>query len=279
VPPDVVAGSTMVFVASGRRVALRALASADSATCQVPVLASSEALELGPGHVEIAAVTGLLTAPASVVRDGEDGLAVRFESAREVTQRREAVRGDVELSLLVAVRDDEEPPGVDRSAGRRGGLSTGSGMISRRGLRAVGRPGADQAGAPATGRVVRGRTVNVSAGGVLAVLSSNPEGLLRVGMRLPAEMTLPSGDQVTAELQVVELRGWWVRMAFAQIDPRAREKLVRLVFTRERAALAQRREQRRVDIRSATAPARATAGYGATASGNGRRAGGGRRPR
>jgi hypothetical protein len=121
--------------------------------------------------------------------------------------------------------------------------------------------------------------VNVSAGGVLAVLNSNPEGLLRVGMHLPAEMTLPSGDQVTAVLQVVELRGWWVRMAFAQIDPRAREKLVRLVFTRERAALAQRREQRRVDIRTATAPARATAGYGVSASGTGRRAGGGRRPR
>jgi hypothetical protein len=258
----------MVFVAAGRRIPLRALASADSATCQVPVLASSEALDLGPGHVEVAAVSGLLTAPASVVRDGQDGLAVRFDSARQVTQRREAVRGDVELSLLVAVREGDGPHtvenGADRAAGSGGPGSRGRG---RRGdLRAVAPDGGERRPRP-VGRVLRGRTVNVSAGGVLAVLSANPDGVLQVGMRLPAEMTLPSGEQVSAVLQVVELRGWWVRTAFAEIDPRAREKLVRLVFTRERAALAQRREQRRVDVRTTNAANRGAAGSGTIASG------------
>jgi hypothetical protein len=286
VPPDVVAGSTMVFVAAGRRIPLRALASADSATCQVPVLASSEALDLGPGHVEIAAVSGLLTAPASVVRDGQDGLAVRFDSARRVTQRREAVRGDVELSLLVAVRDGDGPDrGADeadrgRDAGGRGARVPGAGARgaevrgaggrgprgpgagSRGGLTPLRGAASESAADRPVGRVLRGRTVNVSAGGLLAVLHANPEGALRVGMRLPAEMTLPSGEQVSAVLQVVELRGWWVRTAFAQIDPRAREKLVRLVFSRERAALAQRREQRRVDVREMTTAPRLAAGSG-----------------
>ena len=244
--PDVVAGSTMVFVAAGRRIPLRALASADADTHQVPVLASSEALDLGSGHVEIAAVSGLLTAPASVVRDGQDGLAVRFQSARQVTQRREAVRGELELSLLVAVRDDDAAP-VAGTVPPRGRLRA-AGPRAAGPSRAASSAGTDQGRPRPAGRVLRGRTVNVSAGGLLAVLHANPDGLLRVGMRLPAEMTLPSGDQVSAVLQVVELRGWWVRTAFIDIDPRSREKLVRLVFSRERAALAQRREQRRVDV-------------------------------
>jgi hypothetical protein len=262
VPPDVVAGSTMVFVASGRRISLRALASADAATRQVPVLASSEALDLGRGHVEIAAASGLLTAPASVVRDGRDGLAVRFESVRRVTQRREAVRGDVELSLLVAVRHDDLQAS-DGDAGPARGRGSGRAV-----LRAVG-----STGPRPVGSVLRGRTVNVSAGGLLAVMHANPDGLLRIGMRLPAEMTLPSGEQVSAVLEVIELRGWWVRTAFTEIDPRAREKLVRLVFTRERAALAQRREQRRVDVRTSATVARRAIGSRATPSSPGRRNG------
>jgi len=248
----------MVFVASGRRISLRALASADAATRQVPVLASSEALDLGRGHVEIAAASGLLTAPASVVRDGRDGLAVRFDSARQVTQRRDAVRGDVELSLLVAVRHDYLEAVDGGAAPARG----------RAALRAVA-----GTGPRAVGRVLRGRTVNVSAGGLLAVMHANPEGFLRVGMRLPAEMTLPSGEQVSAVLEVIELRGWWVRTAFAEIEPRAREKLVRLVFTRERAALAQRREQRRVDVRTSATVARRAIGSRATGSSPARRDG------
>jgi len=250
----------MVFVASGRRISLRALASADAATRQVPVLASSEALDLGRGHVEIAAASGLLTAPASVVRDGRDGLAVRFESVRRVTQRREAVRGDVELGLLVAVRHDYLEAVDGGAAPARGRAGAGLRAVAGTGPRAV-------------GRVLRGRTVNVSAGGLLAVMQANPEGLLRVGMRLPAEMTLPSGEQVSAVLEVIELRGWWVRTAFAEIDPRAREKLVRLVFTRERAALAQRREQRRVDVRTSATVARRAIGSRATPSSPGRRNG------
>jgi hypothetical protein len=209
--PDVTAGSTMVFVAGGRRVPMRALAACDATDSAVPVLATSEVLQLGTGHVEIATASGLVTAPGRVVRDGAGGLALRL-AGREVTQRREAVRGDVELSLRVAVRD---------------GASA----------------------APGQGRVVRGRTVNVSAGGLLALLDVNPDGLVQVGAELPAEVTLPSGDQVAAVLQVVEVRGWWIRTAFADIDPRSREKLVRLVFTRERAALAQRRERRAVEVR------------------------------
>ena len=209
--PDVAAGSTMVFVAGDRRIPMRALAAADDDS-DVPVLATLEVLGLGSGRVEIATPSGLVTAPARVVRDGSGGLLLRFTRAREVTQRREAVRGDIELSLRVALRDGER---------------TGSGG----------------------GRVVRGRTVNVSAGGLLARLDVNPAGLVDVGTRLPAEMTLPSGDRVAAILEVVEVRGWWIRTSFVEIDPRACEKLVRLVFTRERAALAQRRERRTVEVR------------------------------
>jgi len=234
VPHDLVAGSTLVFVASGRRVAMRALATADRDVPQVPVLGPSEALSLGEGHVEIVTASGLVTAPARVVQDAGGGLALRLATAREVTQRREAVRGDVELSLRVALQPH------------------------------------DPIGSTAPGRVVRGRTVNVSAGGLLAVLDANPGGAVQVGMRLPAEMTLPSGERVTAVLEVVELRGWWVRTAFAEIDPRVREKLVRLVFNRERASLAQRRERRGVEVRSAP-PSR-------VAAGSARRTGG-RRPR
>jgi hypothetical protein len=229
VPPDLVAGSTLVFVASGRRVAMRALATADRDVPQVPVLGPSEALSLGEGHVEMVTASGLVTAPARVVQDAAGGLALRLATAREVTQRREAVRGDVELSLRVALQPH------------------------------------DPIGSKGPGRVVRGRTVNVSAGGLLAVLDANPGGAVELGMRLPAEMTLPSGERVTAVLEVVELRGWWVRTAFAEIDPRVREKLVRLVFNRERAALAQRREWRGVEVRStashrAAGPARRTGG-------------------
>jgi PilZ domain len=227
--PDVVAGSTMVFVAGDRRIPMRAMASVD-ATSDLPVLASSEVLRLGDGHVEIATASGLVTAPGRVVQDGSGGLLLRVAQAREVTQRREAVRGEVELSLRVAVRDDDV---------------LGSGR----------------------GRVVRGRTVNVSAGGMLARLDVNPAGLVDIGMRLPAEMTLPSGERVAAVLEVVELRGWWVRTAFAEIDPRARERLVRLVFSRERAALAQRRERRTVEVRDQV---RGTAALSARASRTGR---------
>jgi hypothetical protein len=216
VPPDLVAGSTLVFVAGGRRVPMRALATADPSVPQVPVLGPSEVLALGDGHVEIVTASGLVRAPARVVQDGDGGLALRLAMAREVTQRREAVRGDVELNLRVALQTQESTAGVP-------------------------------------GRVVRGRTVNVSAGGLLAVLDANPGSAVQLGMRLPAEMTLPSGERVTAVLEVVELRGWWVRTAFAEIDPRVREKLVRLVFTRERAALAQRRERRGVEVRAAAA--------------------------
>jgi hypothetical protein len=199
----------MVFVAGDRRIPMRAMASVDDAS-DLPVLASSEVLRLGDGHVEIATASGLVTAPGRVVQDGAGGLVLRLSRAREVTQRREAVRGEVELSLRVAVRDGD--------------------LTGR-------------------GRVVRGRTVNVSAGGLLARLDVNPAGLVDIGMLLPAEMTLPSGERVAAVLEVVELRGWWIRTAFVEIDPRARERLVRLVFTRERAALAQRRERRSVEVR------------------------------
>jgi hypothetical protein len=221
VSSDLVAGSTLVFVAAGRRVPMRALATAGPSVPQVPVLGPSEALTLGDGHVEIVTPSGLITTPARVVQDGDGGLALRLAMAGEVTQRREAVRGDVELSLRVALQTQDRGPG-------------------------------------SPGRVVRGRTVNVSAGGLLAVLDSNPGTAVQLGMRLPAEMTLPSGDRVTAVLEVVELRGWWVRTAFAEIDPRVREQLVRLVFTRERAALARRRERRVVEVRAAGAPATAT---------------------
>ena len=231
-PPDLVAGSTLVFVASGRRVAMRALATADPNVSQVPVLGPSEALSLGNGHVEIVTASGLVTAPARVVRDSTGGLALRLATNGEVTQRREAVRGDVELSLRVALQPHH-------------------------------------AGVSGAGRVVRGRTVNVSAGGLLCVLDANPDGALELGMRLPAEMTLPSGERVSAVLEVVELRGWWVRTAFAEIDPRVREKLVRLVFNRERAVLVQRRERRGVEVRSAAS---------AVPVGSARRTGG-RRPR
>ena len=75
------------------------------------------------------------TSAARVVRDAAGGLALRLAHGREVTQRREAVRGDLELSLRVGV------PGAPASV---------------------------------RGRVVRGRTVNVSAGGLLALLDVNP---------------------------------------------------------------------------------------------------------
>jgi hypothetical protein len=176
------------------------------------VLGSSEVVALGDGHVEIVTPSGLVKAPGRVVQDRDGGLALRLAQTREVTQRRDAVRGDVELSLRVAVR-------------------------SRTG-------GPDE-----LGRVLRGRTVNVSAGGLLAVLDANPGGMVDLGMRLAAEMTLPSGERVTAVLEVVEVRGWWLRTAFAEIEPLVREKLVRLVFNRERAALAQRRERRGVEVR------------------------------
>lgn len=200
------AGTRLTLVTGGRQVPVRTLADLDldldavrPQDLELPVMAPTGLVD-SEGRLELGTATGLVSLQVHVVRCG-DGLALRLGSELRRDQRREAVRGDVALDVLIALPD----------------------------------------GAGGSYRVVRGRTLNVSAGGLLVRLATEPGELQHPGHLLDAELTLPGDRHVSAVLQVVDVDQRGVRTAFAEIEPAAQELLVRMVFARERAELARRR--------------------------------------
>lgn len=184
----------------------------------VPVMADSAAVEAGPGEVDIPTEHGSVRVPG-VVRSKNGVLTLHpLGDAEEVrAQRRQDVRGRLELSVraqLPYAKDEEAPPAA-RS-------------LSPSGLKVA---------------YLRGHTVDVSAGGLSAYLTS-PAVRLRRGSGLYLELDLPNGVLAPSVVAVVEHYGRALRAQFVDIAPGTREALARLVFAQQRAELAERRVRR-----------------------------------
>lgn len=207
------AGASMVLTADGRRVTLKALATASicglgsvgqrEVTARVSVIGPSEALHLGPGRVEVTTSAGAVRLPAMVVDDGA-GMVLRIGVEQPDVQRRSEVRGDLELPLQVAVPLPEDPT-------------------------------------EQTVRLLPGRTKNVSASGLLASLSVGTGMNIAPGTRLEAQVQLPDGQSVPVTLAVIEMTHFGLRAAFVGLRHMDAERFARLVFARERERLAERR--------------------------------------
>jgi hypothetical protein len=94
------------------------------------------------------------------------------------------------------------------------------------------------------GGILAGSTETVSGGGISLELPG-AAGVL-TGTRIYIEIGMPGGDLAPAVLSVLERDGSTLRAQFVDISPLDRERLVRLVFTRQRAELAERRQ--RIDV-------------------------------
>lgn len=216
----IAAGSTLTLVAGPDRVTLKTLvettvqaagAVEDAAGARVPVIGSSEALAVGPGTVDVATPQGVVSLRARVVTDGS-GMSLHLGSAAPLTQRRQEVRGDVELPVSVTI-----PASAD----------------------------------DASPRVVSGRTRNISAGGLLATLDLNTAGSVRAGMVVPVAVAWPDGEPLQVHLQVIEVANFTLRGSFVGLEHRQTERIARLVFAKERERLAARRraaEQRSAPV-------------------------------
>ena len=97
----------------------------------------------------------------------------------------------------------------------------------------------------AAGVVLAGTTETVSGGGISVELPDQPG--VAPGTTIYVELGMPGGDLAPAVLTVIDHVGPTVRARFVDISPLDRERLVRLVFTRQRADLAERRH----DVESA----------------------------
>jgi hypothetical protein len=244
------AGCAVTLVVDGATFRLRTLAEArlvsdheddEEAVWSVPVMVAGEALGLGEGRARFATHVGLVHVPARLVA-ADDGLLLEGLGTPQTTQRRMAVRQPIELPLRLRVplnppaeplrplddsdEDDEDSPSWDPD---------------------------DIADVvpPTVGPVVTvtGSTLNVSAGGVMARLDRHCPELLPRHRGLIAELTLPDGEVVEAEMAVVELHHSTLRGPFTAISPRGRERLTRVIFAYEREALAERRRRQELSDR------------------------------
>jgi hypothetical protein len=91
------------------------------------------------------------------------------------------------------------------------------------------------------GVVLAGITETVSGGGISIELQE-AAGVVP-GSTIYIELWMPGGVLAPAVLTVLDRHGSTVRARFMDISPLDRERLVRLVFTRQRAELAERRQQ------------------------------------
>lgn len=251
------AGAAMTLKAGGRRVRLRALTEthvgdADDGVWQIPVMASGDDLADGlNGTVEIATAQGLVLAEAQVVR-GPSGCLLQGEHTLRRLQRRSEVRQPVELPLSLAVptrapvfKDTELDHDVTVSETVR----------------------------PERGpvQIVTGSTLNVSAGGIMARLDRHVPDLELFRRDVYLELTLPDGEVVPARMRIIELTHSTLRGPFLAISTRGRERLARLVFAEERAALVERRRRQEVSDRVGQLPAD-RAGFGGNPGSSRRRA-------
>jgi hypothetical protein len=214
----VAAGSKLVVHGTHAPVIVRALGAASlEGGWSVAVLGDVAALQAAglSGRtvlVEFPTEAGPVRLDAEVVQaDGDFVLrAPGLRPAAIVEQRRENVRARVQLAL-------------------RGTVVENSGPV-RRALRT----------APAPTAVLAGTTETVSGGGISLLLQG--VGKVAAGSTLYVELGMPGGDLAPAMVSVLEHDGPAVRARFVDISPLDRERLVRLVFTRQRADLAERRQ-------------------------------------
>lgn len=173
----------------------------------------------GPtASVEFATEDGPIRLDAELITS--DGVfllrAPGLRAAALVEQRREDVRAVVRLPLRGTV------------------LTAGSSAT---------RSGAGHEAAAGSDATLSGVTRTVSGGGVCAELRSGRS--LPPGATVYLELELPAGDLAPVVATVISSVGPMVRVRFVDISPLDRERLVRLVFTRQRAELADRRVESR----------------------------------
>jgi len=203
-------GGRIVVRTSRGAVLLRALRAVElEGGWVVPVIADLSALERagatgGTVSAEFATGTGPVRLDAEIVcRAGIFALrAPGLRPAAMVEQRRENVRAAIALAVRGSVLSAPE-------------------------------------------HVLEGRTRTVSAGGVAVVVDAAPAQAV-AGARMFLEITMPTGDLAPAVAIVVDRQrlkdGLLLRLRFADISPLDSERLVRMVFARQRADLADRRD-------------------------------------
>jgi len=222
---SVAAGSKLVVQGLRMPLILRSLRVVDLETgWSVPVLgdvAAMQAAGLGTGTAMIEFPTEL--GPVSLIAElveAEGIFMLRspgLRTAALLEQRRENVRGVVQLPL-------------------RGTLLSSLAAGTR--SQAV----AEQFGSDDVAVDLHGVTQTVSGGGISADLAglAGLAGFV-AGSKIYVEIGLPGGDLAPAVMTVLEHDGDTVRAEFLDISPLDRERLVRLVFARQRVELAERR--------------------------------------
>jgi hypothetical protein len=216
---SVAAGSRLLVHGAHVPLVLRSLRGVDlDGGWSVPVLGDVAALQaaglgIGTTPVEFPTEHGVVRLDAELVQsDGAFLLrAPSLRTAAMIEQRRENVRGVVELPVRGTVLD----AGSSRTHG--------------------------SAPAPDEGAEVdlEGVTRTVSGGGISAEVQATTH--VGPGTRIYVELQLPGGELAPAVMTVLEQAGSTVRASFTDISPLDQERLVRLVFTRQRAELADRR--------------------------------------
>lgn len=167
----------------------------------VVVLAEAPVPTLADAWVELTTGHGVAAIPVRL-DVAADGMVLSGGRATVVRQRRSDVRGAVQVRVHAAQASD----GPDFFVGP----------------------------------IVSGETVDLSAGGLRAVLPNLPAGIAVEGAATYVELTLPDDSVVQALGSVVRYeRGTW-QVHFHRIDPGAADRLARLVFAAERRMLAER---------------------------------------
>ncbi len=237
-------GSRIVIRAPGGPVVLRALRAVElEGGWVIPVMGDLAALEncgsdAEPVQAEITSVDGIIRLDAEIVHAGPI-LALRAPGLRTAAvseQRRENVRAAIALTVRGTVLSPGNGPGESPAGDPRGDS---------------GRPAGGPASRPARVRPreeLEGTTRTVSAGGLAVVFGDLPPSA-QSGARLYLELNLPGGDLAPAVASMVERHpvkgGVLARLRFIDISPLDSERLVRMVFARHRADLADRRGETR----------------------------------
>jgi hypothetical protein len=218
----VAAGSRLLVHGAQAPVVLRALRTAQlEGGWSVAVLGDVAALQAAgltgrTAVVEFPTDTGPVTLDAEIVQaDGSFLLrAPGLRAAAFVEQRRENVRAMVRLPLRGTVLAGAAP---SRSQATDDIAEAGPGVV------------------------LAGTTETVSGGGVSLELPDADS--VAPGSTIYIELGMPGGDLAPAVLSVLDHDGSTLRARFVDISPLDRERLVRLVFTRQRAELAERRHE------------------------------------
>lgn len=232
-------GSRLVVRAGDVAVTVRALRGVDLTrnSWAIPVIADLDRLQAAglpgaPAVVDLTSSAGTIETEVEMVCTAGD-LMLRskprkpsrsIRPAALADQRRQDVRGPVQLEFRGTVLD-QDPVRPAGSRRRTPGLIAAAG------------PGQD------TVADLAGVTVSVSAGGVRVRLEEDFD-IPCAGAAIYGEITLPAGDLVPAMMTVREATADGFRAGFSDISPLDSERLVRLVFHRERIDLRERRGAR-----------------------------------